>query len=53
MDFRSHSAGPDPRGLILDMDEARRARAVEAERIRAAQEMVERFFAGSGRASTR
>jgi hypothetical protein len=38
----------EPKGLILDAFEASRRRAIEAERARAAQQMVAQFFGLAG-----
>ena len=53
MAFLPSAAPREPSGLILDLDEARRQRALEAERTRAAQELVARFFGLPGRAAAR
>lgn len=53
MAFLPSEAPSEPRGLVLNMDEARRQRALEAARTRAAQEAVARFFGLSGPAAAR
>ena len=53
MAFLPASAHREPHGLILDAFEARRQRALEAARARAAQEIVARFFGLAGPAAAR
>ena len=53
MTFLPSPAPREPAGLILGPDEARRQRALEAARTRAAQEIVARFFGLAGRAAAR
>lgn len=53
MAFLPSAAPREPSGLILDFDEARRQRALEAARTRAAQDLVARFFGLAGRAAAR
>jgi len=53
MAFLPSTAPSEPSGLILDFDEVRRRRAIEAERTREAQLLVARFFALDRRAAVR
>jgi hypothetical protein len=53
MAFLPSTSRREPAGLILGPDEARRQRASEAARVRAAQEAVVRFFGLADRAAVR